>query len=280
MDGKECEMKILVAADMEGITGVTCWDHVDPAHAEYSRFRGIMTDDVNAAVKGAFEGGATDVIVADGHAMGTNILVEKLDSRARLNAGNGSPFAMVSGIEAGDVDGVIFTGYHARAGSAEAILAHTWSSRRIANLWLNDTLQGEYGLNAAVCGHFGAPVVMITGDQTACAQATELLGDLETVIVKQANGFSSAECLPPAVTHKKIEETANRAVERLKEGKAPKPYTVSLPVRVTVEFLQPEMAERAVRLPNAVRLDGRTVTFMCPDMVSAYMEFRAAVALA
>jgi D-amino peptidase len=273
-------MKILVAADMEGITGVTCWDHVDPAHAEYARFREIMTDEVNAAVKGAFEGGATEVIVADGHALGTNILVEKLDPRARLNAGNGSPFAMVSGIEAGDVNGVIFVGYHARAGSADGILAHTWSSQRIANLWLNDTLLGEYGLNAAVCGHFGAPVMMITGDQTACAQAAELLGELETVIVKLANGFASGECLPPAVTQEKISETAKRSVSRLAEGKAPKPYAISLPVRVTVDFLQPEMAERAARLPGAVRLNGRTITFMCPDMVCAYLGFRAAVGLA
>jgi D-amino peptidase len=178
------------------------------------------------------------------------------------------------------VDGVIFVGYHARAGSTDGILAHTWSSQRVANLWLNDTLLGEYGLNAAVCGHFGAPVLMITGDQTACAQATELLGELETVVVKQANGFASAECLPPAVTHEKISEAAKRAISRLEEGKVLKPYHVSLPVRVTVDFLQPEMAERAARLPGAVRLDGRTITFMCPDMVSAYLGFRAAVGLA
>ena len=273
-------MRILIAADMEGISGVTNWNQVDPAHAEYPRFREIMTNDVNAAIKGAFDGGATEVIVTDGHSYGTNILIERLDPRARLNAGNGSPFAMVAGIETSNVAGVIFVGYHARAGSTNGILAHTWSSRRIANLWINDILLGEYGLNAAVCAHFGAPVIMITGDQTACAQATELLGDLETVIVKRAYGFDAAECLPPAVTHEQIYETAKQAISRLKMGKAPKPYVIASPMRVTVEFLQPEMVDGAMRLLGATRLDGRMITFMAPDMVAVYQGFQAVVGLA
>lgn len=127
-------MKILIAADMEGISGVTHWDQVSSGHFEYPRFRAIMTDDVNAAIAGAFEGGATDVVVTDGHGSGTNLLIERLDQRARLNAGNTSPFAMVQGIESGDFDGVIFIGYHARSGSADGVLAHTWSSMRVARV--------------------------------------------------------------------------------------------------------------------------------------------------
>src|SRR5512139_2018503 len=187
-------MKILIAADMEGITGVTTWDQVDPKHPEYLRFRKLMTGDVTAAIRGAMDAGATDVVVADGHSRGSNILIEELDPRARLNTGSPSPFSMMQGIDE-SVDGVMFVGYHARNGSPNAILDHTWSSRTVANVWLNDILTGEYGLNAALAGHFGAPVIMASGDQTACAQVAELLGDVETAVVKQATGRFAAECL-------------------------------------------------------------------------------------
>ena len=196
-------MKILIATDMEGITGVTTWDQVTPGHPEYARFRRQMTEDVNAAIRGAYEAGAEEVIVADGHWHGSNILVEELDSRARLNTGSPSPFSMMQGIN-DSIDGVMFIGYHARNGSPNAILDHTWSSRTVVNVWLNDILTGEYGLNAAVAGRFGAPVILVSGDQTACAQVKELLGDVETAVVKRASGCFAAECLSPEVTREMI----------------------------------------------------------------------------
>src|SRR5574339_890339 len=192
-------MKILLAVDMEGITGVTTWDQVTPGHAEYARFRKLMTQDVNAVIRGALEAGADEVIVADGHWNGSNILVEELDARARLNTGSPSPFSMMQGIDE-SVDGVMFIGYHARNGTPSAILDHTWSSRTVANIWLNDILTGEYGLNAALAGHFGVPVIMASGDQTACKQMSEQLGDIEPAVVKQASGRFAAECLSPEVT--------------------------------------------------------------------------------
>jgi D-amino peptidase len=273
-------MKILIAVDMEGITGVTHWDQVTPGHFEYPRFRKLMTEDVNAAIRGAFEGGASEIVVTDGHAGGNNILIEELNPRACLNAGNDSPFSMVQGIAAGDFNGVIFVGYHARSGSPNGVLAHTWSSKRVANVWLNNVIVGEYGLNAALCGAFGAPVLMITGDQTACAQAVALLGPLETVEVKQATSFQSAECLPPAVTQEMIRAAAQRAVSRLSEGKALKPFVVAEPVVVRIEFRQVEMADSACTLPGARRLNGTQVEFTSPDMPAAYQGFQAAVGLA
>ncbi|HET6824155.1 MAG TPA: M55 family metallopeptidase, partial [Anaerolineales bacterium] len=108
-------MKILIATDMEGITGVTTWDQVTPGHAEYARFRRQMTEDVNAAIRGAFDGGAKEVVVADGHWNASNILIEELDPRARLNTGSPSPFSMMEGIDE-SINGVMFVGYHARNG--------------------------------------------------------------------------------------------------------------------------------------------------------------------
>ena len=269
-------MKIMIATDMEGVSGVTRWEETDPAHIEYTRFRRIMTQEVNAAISGAVEAGANEFVVTDGHGDGTNILIEELDARARLNSGGGSPLSMIQGIDP-ETAGVIFIGYHARGGSPNAILAHTWSSGRIANVWLNDVLVGEYGLNAAVAGHFGVPVLMISGDQTACAQAVELLGSLETAVVKQASGYFSAECLSPKVTLPMICAAAKRAVLRVKGGTAPQPFIVQVPVKVTIEFRQPEAADRAVRLPGAIRLDGLRIEFTVPDMLSAHAGFRAAV---
>jgi D-amino peptidase len=271
-------MKILIAADMEGITGVTNWDQVDPTHAEYPRFRHLMTNDVNAAVRGACDAGADEILVTDGHAYGSNILLEELDPCAHLICGNDSPLAMIQGIGP-EVDGVIFIGYHARAGSQNAILDHTWSSRRVANLWLNDILVGEYGLNAAVAGHFNVPVLMLTGDQTACAQATELLGDIEPVVVKTALSRRAAECLPPQLTKERIQKAANEAVKRLKAGKAPRPFTVSPPVRVTIDFNSSDQADQAALLPGSTRKDGRRLTFTADDMLAAYAAFQAAIAM-
>lgn len=271
-------MKILIAADMEGITGVTNWEQVTPGHSEYPRFRKLMTEDVNAAVRGCFDAGADEVLVTDGHEYGANILIEELDPRARLNSGSPSPRSMMEGIDE-TVSAVFFVGYHARNGSADAILDHTWSSRSVANIWINDLLTGEYGLNAALAGHFAVPVILVTGDQTACAQTQELLGDLETVVVKRAVGRFAAECLTPAVTREMIYQASSRAVTRLKQGRAPNPFVVDSPVEIRIEFFTSELADRAGLLINARRA-GAMITLHAENMPDAYSSFRAAVNLA
>jgi D-amino peptidase len=185
---------------------------------------------------------------------------------------------MMQGIDE-SVDGVFFVGYHARNGTPSAILDHTWSSKTVANVWLNDILTGEYGLNAALAGHFGVPVIMASGDQTACAQIVELLGDLETAVVKQASGRFAAECLTPQVTQEMIFLSAARAVNRLVEGDVPDPFVLDTPVRVTVEFFTSDMTDRATRIPFTQR-DGTRVSFTAKEMASAYNGFRAMVMLA
>ncbi len=272
-------MKILIGADMEGITGVVHWNQVDPAHSEYTRFRRLMTGDVNAAIRGAFSGGATRVSVTDGHDSGRNILIEELDERAVLNCGTPALLSMVQGVDEG-VDGVIFVGYHGRIGSRATILDHTWSDERVTNLWLNGRLFGEPGLNGALCGHFGVPVIMLSGDQSACAEARDFFGDVETAVVKRAAGRMSAECLPPAVTAPMIEAAAQRAVTRLVNRQAPVPFRLELPINMVVEFVQSEMADRAMIMPGACRLEDRKVQYSAADMLTAHFAFRTLRALA
>ncbi len=272
-------MKILIAADMEGISGVVHWDQVDSTHSEYSRFRKLMTGDVNAAIRGVFEAGADEVIVADGHGRGRNILIEEIDPRARLNCGTPSPFSMVQGVDSG-VDAALFIGYHARVGAPNAILDHTWSSSCVAGVWLNGQVVGEVGWNAAVCGHFGVPVILVSGDQTVCAEASALLGAVETVVVKKASGRMAAECLPPEVAQQRICEAARRAVQRWRDGQAPGPFRLQPPITVTVDLVHSDMADRAAIAPGVRRLEGKRVELAADDVPTAYRAFRAVVALA
>jgi D-amino peptidase len=185
---------------------------------------------------------------------------------------------MMQGIDE-TVDGVFFVGYHARNGTPNAILDHTWSSKTVANVWLNDILTGEYGLNAAVAGHFGVPVIMASGDQTACAQIVDLLGDMETAVVKQTTGRFAAECLAPSVTQEMIAAAAVRAVEGLMDGDAPDPFVLDTPVRVTVEFFTSDMADKASKIPLTQR-EGTRVSLSVEEMVSAYGGFRSMVTMA
>jgi D-amino peptidase len=273
-------MKILIAADMEGITGVVHWDQVYPGQAEYPRFCKLMTGDVNAAIRGAFTGGATSVVVTDGHYNGRNILIEELDPRATLNSGSPSPLSMVQGVDEG-VDGVMLVGYHGRMGAVNAILDHTWSDERVSGLWINGQAFGEAALNGAVCGHFNVPVIMASGDQTLCAEVQEFFGSkIEVAQIKKASSRMSAECLPPEVTTRLIEEVARRAVVNLKSKKAPKPIKLTKPINMTVKFEQSDMADKAALMPHATRTMERRVEYVANDMVTIYQAFRTMLALA
>lgn len=272
-------MKILIATDMEGISGVVFGEHVDPSHAEYQRFRRLLTDDINAVIAGAEAGGANSFLVTDGHWNSTNILIEALDSRAVLNCGTPSPFSMVDGVDQ-DVDAALFIGYHARAGTPYAVHDHTWSGVRVLDVRLNGRLVGEFGLNAAVCSQFNVPVIMVSGDQAICAEAREWVPGIETAQVKTALGRMSAACLPLETSRAILSETAEKAIRKLAGGNAPAPLAVATPIKMEVAFHYTTMADAAALLPGAVRLDGRTIAYESSDMVSAYRSFRAAVSLA
>jgi D-amino peptidase len=264
-------MRVLIAVDMEGISGVTHWDHVKPGHPEYTRFREIMTEEVNAAIDGALDGGATSIVVSDGHNNGCNILIEKLHAPARLNSGSPAPLSMVEGAD--QADRVFFVGYHARANTPNAILCHTWTDQ-VRHVWLNQQEVGEIGLNAAVCGSFGAPVALITGDQAAAQEALDLLGPIETVVVKTASGRMAAECKPIEEMRITIRHTAAHAMVR-----QVKPYIVAAPITLRVELGRPDQIDRALRVPGSTRVDGVMIEWSGSDMVSVYHAFRAITSL-
>ncbi len=222
---------------------------------------------MNAAIDGALDGGATSVVVTDGH----NLLIEKLHAPARLNSGSPAPLSMVEGVQRAEV--VFFIGYHARANTPEAILCHTWTDQ-VRGVWLNDQAVGEIGLNAAVCGSFGARVALISGDRAAVQEAIDLLGPIESVIVKTATGRMSAQCLPIEETRTAIRHAAAHAMVR----QIP-PLIISTPIRLRVELTHPDQIDRALRVPGSRRVDGVTIEWKGDDMVSVYHAFRAITGL-
>jgi D-amino peptidase len=276
-------MKLLISADMEGISGIVDWDEVTPGHPEYmARGRRLMTGDVNAAIAGAFEGGAGEVVVSDGHWNGRNLLIEDLDSRARLNIGSPSPFSMLQSIDdTPSPDGLMLVGYHALSGTRKGVLDHTWSDTRVRAVFLNGQLVGEIGLNSALAGAFGVPVIALTGDQHACAEGQDLLGPaLEIAVVKNATGRYAAQCLPLAEARQRICEAAARGVLKFREGRAAAPFSVSRPVRLAVEFVLTQHVDRAFLMPGTDRVSGTRLEYTAPDMVTAHRAFRALVTLA
>jgi len=257
------KLKVLISADMEGIGGVNSWYiQTDPKGYDYQKFRRLMTEEVNAAIAGAVEAGATDFLVVDSH-NGQDIDNELLDKRARLIRGWPRPLSMVEGIDS-TFAAAVFVGYHAREGASDAVLAHTDNGRVVVKL--NGVEVPEAGFEAAIAGDFGVPVVFLSGDQTACQEAKELLGQIETATVKHAIGFYSAEMLPPEESQRLIRNGVTRAVERRAEIK---PYKVLHPVKLEIRFNDVVIAELASYLPQVERTSGNTIVFTGRDMAEA-----------
>jgi D-amino peptidase len=258
---------------MEGIAGVVMQDHVTSTHKEYGRFRRLMTAEANAAIEGAVAGGATRVVVNDSHGGMANILIEELNPAAELISGNPKPFSMLQGIGP-EVDAVFLVGYHAAAGTGAGVLEHTWSGR-VARVRLNGRNVGETGLNAALAGAYGAPVVLVTGDRAVTEEARALLGPIETVAVKNGVARTAARCLHPEVAREHIRQAAERALNLTVA-----PFVVPPPVGLEVVFQRTANADMAELVPGSQRVDGRTVTWTGDDMPTAYKAFRAMIALA
>jgi D-amino peptidase len=267
-------MNVLISVDMEGISGVVSWDHVDSTHKEYERFRRLMTAEANAAIEGALAGGATRIVVNDSHGGMRNVLIEELNPAAELISGSPKPFGMMQGIGP-DMDVVFLIGYHAAAGTEAGILAHTWSSRVVFEVRLNDQVVGETGLNAALAGAYGAPVVLVAGDRAVTEEARALLGEIETVAVKDGVTRSAAQCLHPEVARERIRQAAERALKL--NGS---PFVLSCPITLRLTFQNALHTDQAALLPGSQRVDGRTVEWTGDDMPMVYKTFRALTSLA
>jgi len=264
-------MKVFIAVDLEGVAGYARWDAADR-----QRERELITGDATAAVEGCFDAGATEVLVTEAHGNMRNILPERLDPRASFVSGEPKPLNHMAGID-GSFDAAMLVGYHARAGTLNAVMCHTYSLS-VFSLRFNGIEMGEIGADAAIAGHFGVPVVMVAGDEAACREAHELLGEPETVAVKEGLGRWVARMLPLEEARRRIRDGAKRA---LQSGERCKPFVVQPPVDVQVTFTSPSCADALAGFPGLKRLDGCTVLHEgAEDFLKAHGWFDAAHFLA
>jgi len=268
--GAEAGLKVFISADMEGIGGVVSAVQTSPKDRQYGQFSKLMTMEVNAAIDGAFEAGASEVLVADAHGDSQNIDVELLDKRAKLVRGMPRPLGMMEGIDK-SFAAVVFIGYHAAAQRGDAILSHT-NSGKIWDVRLNGVSLPEAGFNAAIAGDLGIPVVFISGDQTICSDATKLFGPLEVAVTKQAIGWFSGVTIHPEQSRALIHAGVKRGIERRRELR---PYRLEKPLNVEVTFKDEIQAEVAAYLPIIHRVNGNTVSYTAQDAFEAHRIYRA-----
>jgi D-amino peptidase len=258
-------MKAFIAVDMEGIAGLVQWD---PSQRELERQ--LMTEEVNAAARGAFAGGATEVWAGESHGNMRNLLPDRLDDRVGFTSGQPKPMNHVGDLDA-SFDLALFVGYHARAGTLHGVMAHTFAGY-IYRLSFNGVEVGEIGADAALCGFHGVPVGLVAGDRAACDEARALLGEIETVSVKEGLGRSAARCLPVAQARAQIEQAAARAVGR---ASAFRPFAFAGPVTAEVVFVDPSYADTLEHLDFVQRVDGRTIRVQAEDYLQAFERFNA-----
>jgi D-amino peptidase len=264
-------LKIYISADMEGIGGAVTSEQLGPSGFEYSRFREFMTAEVNAAIEGALAAGASEILISDSHGNGQNLLIDRLPDDVLVVRSWPRPLMMMEGIDE-SFDGVIFVGYHTSTTNTRGVRAHTISSGNLTAVRLNGVPMPEAGINAAIAGHFGVPILMITGDDAIVAEAQGLLGDIEGAVVKWSYGFHSARTRTPAAAVALIRETAERAVARAGERA---PYRLEGPVELEVSFKNYMPSEILSYLPIVDRVDSHTIRFVGQDMVevSKFIEF-------
>ena len=264
-------LKIYISADMEGVAGAVTADQLGPQGFEYGKFREFMTAEVLAAIAGAREAGATEIVVGDSHGNGENLLIDQLPADVTVVRSWPRPLMMMQGIDS-TFHAAIFIGYHASTTNPAGVRAHTISSANLAAVELNGVAMPEAGINAAIAGYFGVPVVMISGDNAAVEEAQRIIGNIEGAVVKRAISFHSAATMTPQAAQTLIRERVKAGLARRGEVR---PYTPRTPLRLDVTFKNYRPAEMLTYLSNVQRTTSHGIRFTGRDIieVSKFLEF-------
>jgi D-amino peptidase len=267
-------MKIYISADMEGTAGVCSWDQVDARNytADYFIYQKVMTAEVCAAIEGARKAGARDFTINDSHGPMRNLLLDELPQDARVIFGNRKPFSMNEGLHK-DFDGVFFTGYHGAIGEPNATLCHTYTPSVVYDARLNGMRCSEATLNAALAGHCGVPVLLITGDRATIESAKAQMPWITGVVVKESIGNYAVDSLSPEAAQDAIREGAQQAVRALKDAR---PFVVTPPIVLEIDLAKIEQADWVALIPGFERAAPRTVRFTSDDYPTVFKAFVAA----
>lgn len=261
-------MRVLIMADMEGVSGIVVWEQVTGGDPMYEEGRRLYTEEINAAVRGAKAAGATEIVAVDCHGAGggwtfNSFIPELLDPDCEWVAHH--PWSRYTELLEQGCDAALMVGMHARNNTPDGVLNHTISTVKWHNLWFNDDLVGEFGINAALCGHYGCPVLLVTGDTAVCREASALVGDgLTTVAVKRGLSRYSARQIPPVRARQMIEDGAKKALQNLS---AVKPYVPAKPTTITVELTSTDkgadfMGRKGVEIVNPLLVKSRADHWM------------------
>jgi len=267
-------VRVQVISDIEGVAGIVKWGQTGGDSKLFQEGRVLYTEEINAAVRGAKAAGATEIVVMDCHGAGgdytfNSLLPDLLDPACEFVVQN--KWTEYTGFLEEGCDAALFVGMHAMAGTPDGVLSHTVSGQAWQNLRFNGTLVGETGINAALCGNWGCPVLLVTGDRAVCREARDLLGDgLTTVEVKIGLGRLSARNLPAVRARELIEEGAKRA---LKDLKAVLPYDPGRPCEIRIDFTSPDELERFRNRKGVEVIDPRTLVSRAADWWTAWSNF-------
>lgn len=261
-------MKVYISVDLEGITGVAGSYQVLQDPGALPEVRKLVTGDVNAAIDGAKEAGATQIWVNENHS-GREMLLEEVDPMAEVIIGKPKPLMTLEGLDS-SFDCVFMVGIHARAGTTGAVMDHTWVPKCVQELRVNGIALGEVGLNALAAGHFGVPIALVTGDTQVVEEARELLGDVEGAAVKVGVDRYAARCLHPAKAREAIREASARALREIERFR---PFTLPSPMKMEIDYANSVYATAATWIPTSVREGPQTVSFMVDDFLTGVKTF-------
>jgi D-amino peptidase len=266
---KAQDLKVFISVDMEGITGVVNWEEVNRNGKDYDYFRAVMTKETNAAIEGALAAGATEILVRDSHGSARNILPEMLNENAKLlRDWSGGFKSMMEGIDE-TFDAVIFIGYHAKAGTPNAMLEHTMSGV-VTDISINGISLPEAGINALIAGNYSVPVVFVSGDAAICAQAQDMFGKVEAVAVKKGIG-NAALNLHPEVARKKIRAGVEKALNNLDSYE---PYRLKSPYTMVLKLKEEVTVNQKAFYPGAERTGDWELTFTNSNLFEVIKAFQ------
>ncbi|MFZ0168701.1 MAG: M55 family metallopeptidase [Candidatus Dormiibacterota bacterium] len=267
-------MRVFISCDMEGVAGIVDWQQVT-AGPEFAVGRRLMLEEVNAAIDGAVEGGATSVVVSDAHGEKQNFAPEELHGEAEYCSGRLKPLTMMEGLDS-SFDAIFFVGYHGAAGGPASVLSHTYNPAAVQRVTLNDTLVGESGVNALVALHYGVPIALISGDQHAIEQAKAITPDAEMIVVKHSLSRLAAVNMHPAPARRLIRAGALRALERLPQIRLPR---VNPPYSLHVHLRNADLADLATHIRGVERTGTLDVTIEGQDPLMIHRSFLAMVTI-
>jgi D-amino peptidase len=258
---------------MEGVAGISDWEQCLAGGDDYQLGRDLVLGEVNAAIDGALEAGATEFLVNDSHSLMRNLPPGELGGHASYLSGRFKPLYMMEGLDP-SYDVALFLGYHA-AMATPGILSHTYNPRAIAYVTLNGTVTGEAGINALVAMHHGVPIEVITGDQYVGPEATPFCPGINVIEVKTSISRYAAEHLHPHIAQQRIREGVRQALENATAG----PPVIHLPATLEAQLMSPDMAEQATWLRGVERVSTTSVRFRDDDPLRLYRTFMTLVFL-